>query len=73
MERKINTDATGNTVWGSPAQASKRVSAHTCKWSVFDGGCWRLQCRRCVALWIRRKGKRVWCVTAAFLQSHLEH
>lgn len=29
MERKINTDATGNTVWGSPARVSKRVRAHT--------------------------------------------
>lgn len=35
MERKINTDATGNTVWGSPARVSKRVRAHTCASGVF--------------------------------------
>lgn len=35
MERKINTDATGNTVWGSPARVSKRVRAHTRASGVF--------------------------------------
>lgn len=48
MERKINTDATGNREYGvgftgASEQARACMRARTCAGGVFF--CWRLQCR----------------------------